>query len=76
MVDDYPGMKNCFQKSSIVAYKRCKNIRDLLIRNKSPPNRGPARILNGFKKCGELCNVCILSPANMTKNHVSNFTKK
>ena len=69
-------MKNCFPKPSTRAYKRHKNIKDLLIRAKLPPKRGPNRIQNGFKNCGELCKVCIFSPTNITKQHKSKFTNK
>ena len=62
-------MKRCFNKPSVIAYKRHKNIRDILVRAKLPPKRGPRRILNGFKSCGELCKLCTSSPRGITKLH-------
>ena len=76
MVDDYPEMKNCFTKPSTIAYKRDKNIRDISIRAKLPPKRGPARQMNGFKNCGELCRMCPFSSRSSIKNHKSNYTNK
>ena len=76
MTDDFPEMKSCFPKPSLVAYKRHKNLRDLLIRAKLPPKRGPSRKSNGFKNCGELCNMCPYTPRNSTKNHKSKHTNE
>ena len=76
MIDDSPEMKNCFSKSSIVSYKRHKNLRDMLIRAKLPPIRGPQRKSNGFKNCGELCKMCAYSPRNITTIHRSAYTKQ
>ena len=59
-------MRRCFDKPSVVSYKRHKNIRDLLVRAKLPPKRGPRRIINGFKNCGELCKLCTISPTGLT----------
>ena len=76
MIDDSPEMKNCFSKSSIVSYKRHKNLRDMLIRAKLPPIRGPQRKSNSFKNCGELCKMCAYSPRNITTIHRSAYTKQ
>ena len=67
-------MRRCFDKPSVVSYKRHKNIRDLLVRAKLPPKRGPRRIINGLKNCGELCKLCILSPKDTTKSHTCKRT--
>ena len=76
MTDNFPDMKNCFAKPSIVAYRRHKNIKDMLIRAKLPPKKGQGRRNNGFKNCGELCRVCIFIPKNTTRSHTCNSTKK
>ena len=34
MIDENPRLKRCFPKPSIVAYKRSKNIKDILVRAK------------------------------------------
>ena len=76
MTDDFPEMKSCFPKPSLVSYKRHKNLRDMLIRAKLPPKRGPNRKSNGFKNCGELCNMCPYSPRNSITTHKSKHTNK
>jgi hypothetical protein len=76
MTDDFPEMKKCFVKPSVVSYKRHKNLRDLLIRAKLPSKRGPPRRNNGFKNCGELCKMCAYSPKQTTLTHTSKHAKK
>ena len=75
MTDESPRLKRCFQKPSVVAYKRAKNLRDILIRAKIPKNKSSRRIIDGFKNCGELCNMCPFSPSGTTKTHTCNQTK-
>ena len=74
MVDQSPRLKRCFKKPSIVAYRRSKNLRDLLIRAKLPPKKTPKRVLKGFKNCGELCPTCPFTPPGTTKLHTCNVT--
>ena len=76
LTDDYPEMKNCFPKPSTIAYKRHKNIKDLLIRAKLPPKRGPTRKINGFRNCGELCKMCTYTSRTTIRTHTSKYTKK
>ena len=73
MVDESPRLKRCFKKPSVVAYKRSKNLRDILIRAKIPP-KTPKRIMSGFKNCGELCLMCPYTPSGTTKIHSCNLT--
>ena len=75
MTDDYPELKKCFNKPSVVAYRRHKNLRDMLIRAKLPSKRGPRRKNNGFKNCGEACKMCAYSP-RPTTTHTSKYTKE
>ena len=74
MIKEAPSMKKCFPNPSVVAYKHHKNRRDILIRAKLPPKRDQGRI-DGFKNCGELCNLCTLSPHGTSKNHTCKHTK-
>ena len=74
MTEESPLMKKCFDKPPVIAYKRDKNLRDMLVRAKLPPKRGKRRTINGFKKCGELCKLCPFSPINTTRNHTCNHT--
>ena len=71
MVEDYPDMKECFTNPPMVAYKRHKNLRDMLIRAKLPPKRGPKRKSKGFKHCNELCKMCPYTPNNTATTHTS-----
>ena len=59
----------------MIAYKRAKNLRDILIRAKVPPKKTSRRVLNGFKSCGELCHMCPFSPNGTTKIHTCSITK-
>ena len=74
MTEESPSMKRCFNKPSVVSYKRHKNIRDMLVRAKLPPKRGPRRVINGFKSCGELCRLCAFTPRGTTKRHTCQHT--
>ena len=74
MTDESPRLKRCFKKPSVIAYKRSKNLRDMLIRAKIPPKKIPRKI-DGFRNCGELCNTCNFSPNGNTKTHTCNQTK-
>ena len=76
MTQESTLMKNCFSKPSVIAYKRHNNLRDMLVRAKLPPKRGPRRLIKGFKSCGELCKLCIVSPRGVTKNHICKRTDK
>ena len=76
MTDDSPTIKKCFEKPSVVSYKRHKNIRDLLVRAKVPPKRGAKRTTNGFRGCGEVCKLCSFSPPGVTKQHICKHTRK
>ena len=76
MCDESSRLKRCFPKPSMIAYRRSKNLRDLLIRAKVPPQRNQRRILNGFRNCGELCHMCPFTPDSTTKSHISYITKQ
>ena len=66
MIQD-PKLKEVFPEPPIIAYKRQKNIRDVLIRAKVPPEyKRPKRKLPGMKKC----NHCTYCPYIMTGDHV------
>ena len=55
-----PHMQSIFPKPPLLAYKRPKNIRDLLIRAKvpPPPRNRPFRTKNGMFKCNKPCSIC------------------
>ena len=69
MCDDSPKLKKCFPNPPVVAYKRHKNLRDLLIRSKVQTRRSSKRILGGFKTCGRACILCRYIPNDGIKHH-------
>ena len=67
-------MKRCFEKPSVVASKRSKNLREILIRAKVSQRKTQKRIVNGFRGCGELCHMCPFTPDGTTKVHKCSLT--
>ena len=52
-------LANVFRRPPLVAFKKQKNLRQLLIRAKVPQKQSyPKRKLNGMRKCGEACTAC------------------
>ena len=69
-----PRLKRCFTKPSTVAYKRSKNIRDILVRAKFSLKRRPTRFSPGYRKCTRniLCVTCMhsdLGPGEKAAHH-------
>ena len=60
MVSQSNHLKRCFQNPSLVAYRRPKNLGDMLIRAKVD-NKTSSRKKNGFTHCGRACRACIQS---------------
>ena len=61
MIDDSPSLGKCFQTQSIVAYRRNKNLRDLLVKA-TIPNRKSERPTGGFHQCTRTsCILCAMS---------------
>ena len=80
MSDEDPILRRCFPKPSVVAYKRPKNLRDLLVKSKFQSGRRSDRILNGFSRCSRKssgwCETCKLIPERGIKDHTCNKTKE
>ena len=56
-----PYLKKVFPQPPMVAFRRPKNLRDILIKAKVPPTpqKKPRRQLNGMKACnGKQCQTC------------------
>ena len=54
-----PHMKSIFPQPPLVAYKRPRNSRDLLIKTKVPPPPGrPKRTKAGMHRCNAPCSIC------------------
>ena len=80
MIEDDPRMKRFHPNPPIMAYKRSKNLRDILIRAKIDTKRKSQRKINGFFSCGrnffKMCMLCRLIPKEGFRNHKCNKTKK
>ena len=80
MVDDDPRLERIFPTPSVVAYKRGKNLRDLLVRAKVCTLRKSNRKKPGYSSCDRgffnQCLTCALIPKNGIKTHQCNKTKK
>ena len=80
MADDDPRLERIFPTPSVVAYKRGKNLRDLLVRAKVCTLRKSNRKKHGYSKCDRgffnQCLTCALIPKNGIKTHQCNKTKK
>ena len=68
MVESDKEMGRCFMEPSLVSYKRSKNIKEHLIRAKVSTTRHSKRHVKGFKPCGSLCTMCVLSPNFISKH--------
>ena len=68
MTTERPDLRKTFKSPSVVAYRRSKNLRDLLIRAKLPKKRS-SRPAGGFHPCyrnGWYCEVCKVSGKHAT----------
>ena len=77
MIDEDPRLKEIFKKPPMIAYKRHRNLKDMLIRSKVPKldNRRPKRKLTGMRKCGK-CVVCpYVKEGKKVKATATNYTK-
>ena len=54
-------LKRFFPKPSLVAYKRARNLGEILVRAKVSTTRKSSRKSNGYTLCKRLCKGCILS---------------
>ena len=73
MTKEDPRMKRIFPEPSTVAYKRAKNLKDLLVKAKVSTKRKSTRKLNGYHRCGRgffnQCVTCSLIPEKGIKTH-------
>ena len=58
MVNSSNAMKRCFPKPPMVAYRRPKNLREILVRAKVSTRRRTSRLKNGCKPCHRACKLC------------------
>ena len=76
MVDNSQALKRVFGQPSMVAYKRGKNIGDILIRAKFKAKKSrPKRRNLGYMLCNRSCKACALSglrPGQKVTKHKSN----
>ena len=52
------SLERIFPKPSMVAYRRPKNLRDILFRAKISTKRSSSRRVNGCKPCNQMCTLC------------------
>ena len=80
MTNEDPRLKKVFPKQSVVAYRRGKNLKDLLVRAQVSTKRKSNRTTNGYSRCGRgffrQCTTCKLIPENGIKTHKCHITKK
>ena len=60
MTDQSNRLKRCFQRPSLIAYKRSRNLNDILVRAKVTTGRKSQRKPGGYSLCKRLCKACIL----------------
>ena len=60
MINNNQYMKDVFPEPPLIAHKKNKNIKDLLVRAKLPKFESdkPKRLVTGMKKCGKACPIC------------------
>ena len=71
MIENSPRLEKIFSLPPVWAYKRSKNLRDILVKAKLPSGKRSIREKEGFKKCGRLCVVC-----SLTENASSHTDKR
>ena len=58
MTSQSSHLKRCFTKPSIVAYRRPKNLKEILVRAKISTKRKSRRLKNGCRPCSKACQLC------------------
>ena len=76
MVDQCPSLKRCFKQPSVVAYRRSKNIGDMLIRAKVKTTRKSKRLSKGYSVCKPVCMACPFSGLKPSEKVTSHKCKK
>ena len=76
MTQERPDLMKIFKNPSVVAYRRSKNLRDLLVRAKLPTRKSD-RDTGGFQPCNRYCVLCKVSGSHTTHtNRVTGETWK
>ena len=75
MTKTCPNLSRVFPKPSVVAYRRNKNLRDILVKAKIPQPRKNLQRSQGFKPCQRLCYMCALSSPASTHSCQSSIRK-
>ena len=74
----FTGSRGKRQPAPLIAYKRNRNLKDILIRSKVPNlnRRRSKRQLKGMKKCGKCANCPFIKERNKLKSTKTNFSKE
>ena len=72
MISTDQDLKQCFSKPSVVAYRRSKNLKDILVKAKIEPKNNTRRRV-GFQRCRRACIMC--HHAIPTLNHINSSGK-
>ena len=78
MIQDDPRLKEVFNQPPLIAYKRNRNLKDILIRSKVPNlnRRRSKRRLKGMKKCGKCATCPFVKEGTRIKSTKTNFSKE
>ena len=82
MIAQDQHLANVFKQPPIIAYRRQRNLKDILIKSKvpSPIPRYPQREVKGMTKCGKMCSACPYintgSEIRIDKGNTWKITKK
>ena len=72
MIDEDPRLRRCFPEPSVVAYKRSKSLRDILVRAKISKGKTSQRPQSGgFRPCQRYCTMCSLTGQSLVDSHKS-----
>ena len=80
MTNEDQRMKRIFPTKPVIANKRGKNLRDLLVKAKVCSRRKSSRKIDGYSRCGRgffnQCATCSLIPEKGIKTHKCDKTQK
>lgn len=67
-------LEEVFEEPPLIAYKRNKNLQEVLIRAKLNINKRQQRKLKGMKKCGKCIACCLIKEGRSIKSNETTWT--